>query len=70
MVIKNSGSRTAPEQRSMTKGRKTTQQEKAKIFAFYIEYGKNYPLTIEKGVIYYKTYSWVRKYEKKCSWSC
>lgn len=50
----------------MTKGRKTTQQERAEIVAFCIEHGKDYPLTIEKyGVSYQQIYSWVRKYEEK-----
>ena len=50
----------------MTKGRKTTQQERAEIVAFCIEHGKNYPLTIEKyGVSYQQIYLWVRKYEEK-----
>lgn len=31
----------------MTKGRKTTQQERAEIVAFCIEHGKNYVLTGE-----------------------
>ena len=30
----------------MTKGRKTTEKERAEIVAFCIEHGKNYPLTI------------------------
>jgi transposase-like protein len=50
----------------MTKGRKTTHQERTEIVAFCIEHGKNYPLTIEKyGVSYQQIYSWVRKYEEK-----
>lgn len=50
----------------MTKGRKTTQQERAEIVAFCIEHGKDYPQTIEKyGVSYQQIYSWVRKYEEK-----
>lgn len=50
----------------MTKGRKTTQQERADIVAFCIEQGKNYPLTIEKyGVSYQQIYSWVWKCEEK-----
>lgn len=31
----------------MTKGRKTTEKERAEIVAFCIEHGKNYPLTIK-----------------------
>ena len=50
----------------MTKGRKTTQQERAEIVAFCIEHGKDYLLTIQKyGVSYQQVYSWVRKYEEK-----
>lgn len=49
----------------MTKGRKTTQQERAEIVAFCIEHGKDYPLTIQTyGVSYQQIYSWVRKYEE------
>ena len=37
----------------MTKGRKTTQQERAEIVAFCIEHGKDYPLTMQTyGVSY------------------
>lgn len=50
----------------MTKGRKTTQQERAEIVAFCIEHGKNYPLTIQTyGVSYQQIYACVRKYEEK-----
>lgn len=50
----------------MTKGRKTTQQERTEIVAFCIEHGKDYPLTISTyGVSYQQIYSWVRKYESK-----
>ena len=50
----------------MTKGQKTTQQERAEIVAFCIEHGKDYPLTIQKyGISYQQIYSWVRKYEEK-----
>ncbi|MEG2571396.1 MAG: transposase, partial [Clostridia bacterium] len=50
----------------MTKGRKTTQQERAEIVAFCLEHGKDYLQTIEKyGVSYQQIYSWVRKYEEK-----
>ena len=50
----------------MTKGRKTTQQERAEIVAFCIEHGKDYPLTIQTyGVSYQQIYLWVRKYEEK-----
>lgn len=50
----------------MTKGRKTTQQERAEIVAFCLEHGKDYLLTVEQyGVSYNQIYSWVRKYEAK-----
>lgn len=50
----------------MTKGKKTTQQERAKIVAFCLEHGKDYLLTVKQyGVSYQQIYSWVRKYEKK-----
>ena len=50
----------------MTKGRKTTEKERAEIVAFCIEHGKNYPLTIKTyGVSYQQIYAWVRKYEEK-----
>ncbi len=48
----------------MTKGRKTTQEERAQIVAFCIEHGKDYALTVENyQVSYQQIYSWVRKYE-------
>ena len=48
----------------MTKGRKTTQEERAQIVAFSIEHGKDYGLTVETyKVSYQQIYSWVRKYE-------
>ena len=49
----------------MTKGRKTTQEERVEIVAFCIEHGKDYPLTIQTyGVSYQQIYAWVRKYEE------
>lgn len=52
-------------QKHMTKGRKTTQEERAEIVAFCIEHGKNYVLTGETyNVSYQQIYAWVRKYEK------
>ena len=46
----------------MTKGRKTTQQERTEIVAFCTEHGKDYPLTIETySVSYQQIYSWVEK---------
>ena len=48
----------------MTKGRKTTQEERAQIVAFCIEHGKDYVLAVETyQVSYQQIYSWVRKYE-------
>ncbi|MEE1076198.1 MAG: helix-turn-helix domain-containing protein [Acutalibacteraceae bacterium] len=50
----------------MTKGRKTTQEERATIVAFCIEHGKDYGLTVETyKVSYQQIYSWVKKYEEK-----
>ena len=50
----------------MTKGKRTTQQERAEIVAFCLEHGKDYLLTVEQyGVSYQQIYSWVRKYEGK-----
>ena len=50
----------------MTKGRKTTQEERVEIVAFCIEHGKDYVLTMETyQVSYQQIYSWVRKYEEK-----
>jgi len=48
----------------MTKGRKTTQEERTQIVAFCIEHGKDYAMTMETyQVSYQQIYSWVRKYE-------
>ena len=45
----------------MTKGRKTTQEERIEIVAFCIEHGKDYGLTIEQyQVSYQQIYSWVK----------
>ena len=50
----------------MTKGRKTTLEERIEIVEYCIEHGKDYPATIEKyGVSYQQIYSWVRKYKEK-----
>lgn len=50
----------------MTRGRKTTQEERAEIVAFCIEHGKDYGLTVETyKVSYQQIYAWVRKYEEK-----
>lgn len=49
----------------MTKGRKTTQEERVQIVAFCIEHGKDYGLTVETyKVSYQQIYAWVRKYEE------
>lgn len=53
----------------MTKGRKTTQEERAQIVAFCIEHGKDYGLTVETyQVSYQQIYSWVRK-SKPAVWT-
>ena len=50
----------------MTKGRKTTQQERAEIVAFCIAHSKDYALTIQEcSVSYQQIYAWVKKYEAK-----
>ena len=50
----------------MTKGRKTTQEERAEIVAFCVEHGKDYGLTVETfKVSYQQIYTWVKKYEEK-----
>ena len=49
----------------MTKGRKTTQEERAEIVAFCFEHNKDYGLTVETyNVSYQQIYAWVRKYEE------
>ena len=49
----------------MTKGRKTTQEERAKIVAFCIEHNYDYGLTVETySISYNQIYTWVRKYEE------
>lgn len=49
---------------NMTKGRKTTQDERIEIVSHCIANSKNYGETIEQyGVSYQQIYSWVRKYE-------
>ena len=49
----------------MTKGRKTTQEERAEIVAFCIEHNKDYGLTVETyNVSYQQIYAWVRNYEE------
>ena len=50
----------------MTKGRKTTLEEKIEIVRFCIENGKDYGIAISKHhVSYQQIYNWVRKYEEK-----
>ena len=50
----------------MSKGRKTTQEERAEIVSYCIANGKDYGGTINQfGVSYQQVYSWVRKYEEK-----
>lgn len=49
----------------MTKGRKTTQEERAEIVAFCIEHNYDYGLTVETyNVSYQQVYAWVHKYEE------
>ena len=49
----------------MTKGRKTTLDERIEIVSFCLAKGKDYSLTMEKfNVSYQQIYSWVRKYEE------
>ncbi len=49
----------------MTKGRKTTQKERAEIVEFCIRNNKDYGLTVETyNVSYQQIYQWVRKYEE------
>ena len=48
----------------MTKGRKTTYNERVEIVAFCIENNYNYQLTSDKyKVSYQQVYTWVRKYK-------
>lgn len=50
----------------MTKGRKTTLEERAGIVAFCLENGHNYVLAaMEFKVSYAQVYSWVRKYQAR-----
>lgn len=50
----------------MTKGRKTTLDERIEIVSYCMEHGKDYQLTCQKyAVSYNQLYSWVRKYEEK-----
>ena len=55
------GSSSAKGEIYMTKGRKTTQEERAEIVAFCIEHNYDYGLTVETfGVSYNQIYSWVQ----------
>lgn len=48
----------------MTKGRKTTYEERIEIVSFCIENQKDYQLTVDTyHVSYQQIYSWVKKYE-------
>ena len=59
------GSSSAKGEIYMTKGRKTTQEERAEIVAFCLEHNKDYGLTVETyNVSYQQIYAWVRKYEE------
>ena len=59
------GSSSAKGEIYMTKGRKTTQEERARIVAFCIEHNYDYCLTVETHkVSYQQIYAWVRKYEE------
>lgn len=50
----------------MTKGRKTTLEERIEIVEFTIARGKDYKTTMEKfEVSYTQLYQWVKKYEEK-----
>jgi len=50
----------------MTKGRKTTYEERVEIVSYCIENGNNYTSAVEKyGVSYQQIYSWVRKYQER-----
>lgn len=58
-------SHNAKENKIMTKGRKTTYNEKVEIVAFCIENNDNYQLTSDKyKVSYQQVYTWVKKYKE------
>ncbi len=49
----------------MSKGRKTTFEERVAIVSFCIEHNRDYKGTVRKyGVSYEQVYAWVRKYER------
>ena len=57
-------SHNTKENKIMTKGRKTTYNERVEIVAFCIENNDNYQLTSNKyKVSYQQVYTWVRKYK-------
>lgn len=63
---KEKGRSSAKGEVYMTKGRKTTQEERVEIVAYCIEHGKDYGLTAETyQVSYQQIYAWVKKYEEK-----
>ncbi len=48
----------------MTKGRKTTYEERIEIIQYCIEHKNNYAKAVEKyGVSYQQVYTWIKKYE-------
>lgn len=52
--------------KSMTKGRKTTCEERVQIVSWHFEQGASYEETAEKFQIsYQQIYSWVKKYQEK-----
>ena len=58
-------SHNTKENKIMTKGRKTTYNERVEIVAFCIENNDNYQLTSNKyKVSYQQVYTWVRKYKE------
>lgn len=58
-------SHTGQGERIMTKGRKTTYEERTKIVAFCVANNDNYQLTAEKfQVSYQQAYTWTQKYKK------
>ena len=58
-------SHNAKENKIMTKGRKTTYNERVEIVAFCIENNDNYQLTSDKyKVSYQQVYTWVKKYKE------
>ena len=51
----------------MTKGRKTTFEERILIVIYCIEHQNNYTETAQKyQVSYQQVYSWITKYKKRC----